>query len=134
MKKILNMIGICLLTAFSFYYTNKMVELSKSKDPIMVEINNSKENFVFNAIDAVISNNYIIPGLNGIKVDVESSYYKMIELGEYNANLYTLFLKCQNSIKDNYDKFIINGNKNKKEIVIVFKVNETINIDNYWKY
>lgn len=134
MKKILNMIGICLLTAFSFYYTNKMVELSKSKDPIMVEINNSKENFVFNAIDAVISNNYIIPGLNGIKVDVESSYYKMKELGEYNANLYTFISEMPKiSIKDNYDKFIINGNKNKKEIVIVFKVNETINIDNLLK-
>ena len=43
MKKILNIIGVCILTAFSFYYTNKMVDLSKSKDPIMIEINNSKD-------------------------------------------------------------------------------------------
>ena len=30
-KPYLTVIGICLLTVFSFYYTNKLIEFSKSK-------------------------------------------------------------------------------------------------------
>ena len=130
MKKILNIIGVCILTAFSFYYTNKMVDLSKSKDPIMIEINNSKDKFVFNTIDAVIKDNYIIPGLSGTVVDVDSSYYKMKELGRYNENLYMFVKEAPKiSIKNNYDKFIIGGNKRKKEIALLFKLEKANNID-----
>ena len=44
-KPYLTVIGICLLTVFSFYYTNKLIEFSKSKDPIMIEIMKNKDDY-----------------------------------------------------------------------------------------
>lgn len=130
-KPYLTVIGICLLTVFSFYYTNKLIEFSKSKDPIMIEIMKNKDDYNKLSIDALINNNYIIPGSEGLEVDVDKSYTKMKKLGKYNDNLYVYdVVKPTISIKDNYDKFVINGNITKKEVSLVFKVNDLKNIEN----
>lgn len=130
-KPYLTVIGICLLTVFSFYYTNKLIEFSKSKDPIMIEIMKNKDDYNKLSIDALINNNYIIPGSEGLEVDVDKSYTKMKKLGKYNDNLYVYdVVKPTISIKDNYDKFVINGNTTKKEVSLIFKVNDLKNIEN----
>ena len=130
-KPYLTVIGICLLTVFSFYYTNKLIEFSKSKDPIMIEIMKNKDDYNKLSIDALINNNYIIPGSEGLEVDVDKSYTKMKKLGKYNDNLYVYdVVKPTISIKDNYNKFVINGNTTKKEVSLVFKVNDLKNIEN----
>lgn len=129
MKKIFNLIGICFLTVFSFYYTNKLVEISKSKDPIMIEILNEKNNYNIEPVNAYIFDNDIIPGMNGNIINVDKSYIRMKELGDYNDNLY-IFIKeiPKISIKNIYDKFIINGNKFKKQISLIFKLNDDSDI------
>ena len=130
-KPDLTVIGICLLTVFSFYYTNKLIEFSKSKDPIMIEIMKNKDDYNKLSIDALINNNYIIPGSEGLEVDVDKSYTKMKKLGKYNDNLYVYdVVKPTISIKDNYNKFVINGNTTKKEVSLIFKVNDLKNIEN----
>lgn len=130
-KPYLTVIGICLLTVFSFYYTNKLIEFSKSKDPIMIEIMKNKDDYNKLSIDALINNNYITPGSEGLEVDVDKSYTKMKKLGKYNDNLYVYdVVKPTISIKDNYDKFVINGNITKKEVSLIFKVNDLKNIEN----
>lgn len=130
-KPYLTVIGICLLTVFSFYYTNKLIEFSKSKDPIMIEIMKNKDDYNKLSIDALINNNYIIPGSEGLEVDVDKSYTKMKKLGKYNDNLYVYdVVKPIISIKDNYNKFVINGNTTKKEVSLIFKVNDLKNIEN----
>lgn len=130
-KPYLTVIGICLLTVFSFYYTNKLIEFSKSKDPIMIEIMKNKDDYNKLSIDALINNNYITPGSEGLEVDVDKSYTKMKKLGKYNDNLYVYdVVKPTISIKDNYDKFVINGNTTKKEVSLIFKVNDLKNIEN----
>lgn len=130
-KPYLTVIGICLLTVFSFYYTNKLIEFSKSKDPIMIEIMKNKDDYNKLSIDALINNNYITPGSEGLEVDVDKSYTKMKKLGKYNDNLYVYdVVKPTISIKDNYNKFVINGNTTKKEISLIFKVNDLKNIEN----
>lgn len=130
-KPYLTVIGICLLTVFSFYYTNKLIEFSKSKDPIMIEIMKNKDDYNKLSIDALINNNYIIPGSEGLEVDVDKSYTKMKKLGKYNDNLYVYdVVKPTISIKDNYDKFVINGNITKKEVSLVFKADDLKNIEN----
>ena len=130
-KPYLTAIGICLLTVFSFYYTNKLIEFSKSKDPIMIEIMKNKDDYNKLSIDALINNNYIIPGSEGLEVDVDKSYTKMKKLGKYNDNLYVYdVVKPTISIKDNYNKFVINGNTTKKEVSLIFKVNDLKNIEN----
>ncbi|MDY4236723.1 MAG: hypothetical protein SOX86_01795 [Bacilli bacterium] len=130
-KPYLTVIGICLLTVFSFYYTNKLIEFSKSKDPIMIEIMKNKDDYNKLSIDALINNNYITPGSEGLEVDVDKSYTKMKKLGKYNDNLYVYdVVKPTISIKDNYNKFVINGNTTKKEVSLIFKVNDLKNIEN----
>lgn len=130
-KPYLTVIGICLLTVFSFYYTNKLIEFSKSKDPIMIEIMKNKDDYNKLSIDALINNNYITPGSEGLEVDVDKSYTKMKKLGKYNDNLYVYdIVKPTISIKDNYNKFVINGNTTKKEVSLIFKVNDLKNIEN----
>lgn len=130
-KPYLTVIGICLLTVFSFYYTNKLIEFSKSKDPIMIEIMKNKDDYNKLSIDALINNNYIIPGSEGLEVDIDKSYNKMKKLGKYNENLYVYnIVKPTISIKDNYDKFVINGNITKKEVSLVFKTENLKNIEN----
>lgn len=130
-KPYLTVIGICLLTVFSFYYTNKLIEFSKSKDPIMIEIMKNKDDYNKLSIDALINNNYITPGSEGLEVDVDKSYTKMKKLGKYNDNLYVYdVVKPTISIKDNYDKFVINGNITKKEVSLVFKAEDLKNIEN----
>ena len=130
-KPYLTVIGICLLTVFSFYYTNKLIEFSKSKDPIMIEIMKNKDDYNKLSIDALINNNYITPGSEGLEVDVDKSYTKMKKLGKYNDNLYVYdVVKPTISIKDNYNKFVINGNITKKEVSLIFKVNDLKNIEN----
>lgn len=130
-KPYLTAIGICLLTVFSFYYTNKLIEFSKSKDPIMIEIMKNKDDYNKLSIDALINNNYITPGSEGLEVDVDKSYTKMKKLGKYNDNLYVYdVVKPTISIKDNYNKFVINGNTTKKEVSLIFKVNDLKNIEN----
>ena len=125
MKNILRILGITVLTVFSFYYTNKMIDLAKEKDPIMIEILNEKDNFIVEPVNATIQEDYIIPGLMGLNIDINKSYYKMKKLGNYNENLY-MFIneEPEISIEKNFNKFIISGNKEKRKIALIFKLNK----------
>lgn len=130
MKKIVKILGISLFSIFSFYYTNKMIELSKSKDPIMQEILENENKYSVSYVNAIIKDNYIIPGLNGLEVDVNSSYNKMKKVGKYNENLYIFINDLPKlSIKDNYDKFIISGNKSIKNISLIFPISNSKYLD-----
>ena len=128
-KKITKILGICILTCFSFYYTDKIIDVSKSKDPIMIEIMKEEENYRVAATNAITIEDYIIPGISGTKVDVEKSYEKMKKLGEYNENLLIFISDYPKiSIKDNYDKFIIKGSSKEDEVALIIKATNIANI------
>ena len=130
MKNVFKILGIVVLTLFSFYYTDKMIDLAKEKDPIMIEILEQKDKFVEEPVNAIIAEDYIIPGLAGIEIDVDKSYYKMKKLGEYNENLYMFINETPEiSIENKFDKFIVSGNKNKRKIALIFKLNKLNNIE-----
>lgn len=130
MKKVFNIMGAIFLTIFSFYYTEKLVELSKSEDSIMKDIMTFKEKYEKPSVDAKIINDYITPGINGKKVDSNRSYNKMKELGYYNENLFIYIEEEPDvSIKKNYDKFIVGGNPKNKEISLVFTLNDNTNLN-----
>lgn len=131
MKNTIKIIGICILTCFSFYYTDKIIYISKSKDPIMKEIINTKDNYKVASVNAIIKDDYVIAGKSGVEVDVNKSYEKMKRLGEYNKNLLVFINDLPEiSLKDNYDKYVISGNKEKREISIVFSLKKENNIIN----
>ena len=130
MKKVFNIMGAIFLTIFSFYYTDRLVELSKSEDSIMKDIMTFKEKYEKPSIDAKIINDYIIPGIKGKKVDVDRSYNKMKELGYYNENLFIYIEEEPNvSIDKKYDKFIVSGNPKNKEISLVFTLTDNKNLN-----
>ena len=112
------------LLVFSFYYTNKVSNYLKDKDPIMIKIKYLEAKYNKNYLNATISNNTIIPGLSGSVIDINNSYLKMKKIKSFQEN--SLILKAIEpviSIKNNQDKYIISGNPNKKNIAILIKTN-----------
>ena len=125
MKRAFQVIGICAFTCFSFYYTNKAVDIAKSKDPIMKTINELEDKEI-KSVNAIINEDTIKSGVSGKKIDKKKSYEKMKALGKYNENL--LFFEEVTpdiSIKNNYDKFVIGGNELEKNITLCFIIKDT---------
>ncbi|MBR5370059.1 MAG: hypothetical protein IK137_02010 [Bacilli bacterium] len=128
--KILYRFIIILFLVFSFYYTNKMIEFLKEKDPIMKSIRKNDTKYKIDAINALIVDDNIIPGIVGKEIDYKKSYNKMKQYGNYNETLITLKdVKPTISIDNNYEKYIISGNKEKRSIALVFKVYKDTNIN-----
>ncbi len=125
---------IILLMVFSFYYTNKIIDFLKEADPIMKDIKKTEDKYKIDSVDALIDGDNIIPGKNGKNIDYKKSYSKMKRYGAYNESLTVLEdVKPVISVEDNYDKYIISGNKEKRSVALVFKVYSDTNIDNVLK-
>ena len=122
-KKIIQGSVVLLILLFSFYYTDKSIDLIRQSDPIMKQIKSTNESYEVEAENAKIIGNKIIPGLNGQIVDSEESYNKMKKYGTYNESLTTFQeVKPTVSVDDYYDKFIVQGNPKHKSVALVFKV------------
>ena len=132
MKKVILSI---ILLLFSFYYTNKVSEYIKNKDPIMNKIKEEYKKYEYNSINAKIDNDLIIPGKIGKKVDINKSYYKMKKLSYYTDSLYVYKDIIPNiSINNQYDKLIIKGNPYNKNIGIILKLNDLDLLNTIKKY
>lgn len=135
-KKLIQVTLVLLLSIFSFYYTNKSIELIRYQDPIMKTIKTTEKKYKIPAVNATIKENTIIPGISGKVIDYNETYNKMKQYGAYNELLTILKEeKPSVSVDDYYDKFIISGNPSKKQVALVFKVekkspSEVINILN----
>lgn len=126
LKKTIKILSILLLSVFSFYYTNKSIELIRDQDPIMKTIKSTTDKYEIPAVDAIIKDNTIIPGKSGKTIDYDETYNKMKQYGDYNEVLTTLKeVKPTISVEDYYDKFIVSGNPEKKSVALVFKVEKT---------
>lgn len=130
-EKIIRIIFVTFLVIFSFYYTNKTIDIIRETDPIMKEIKSSNNKYYKKAINAKIKDNEIIPGINGKEIDYKKSYRKMKKYGNYNETL-TVFkeIKPTISIDNIYNKYITVGNNEKKSVSLVFKIEKNTNIDN----
>lgn len=138
MKNIVKMIGLFALIGFSFFYTDKVIEVIRQEDEIMIQLNNIEETYKTLPINANILGNTIIPGLSGKSINIEESYKKMKTTGIFNKNLIIYDnIAPDISIKNNKDKFIIKGNNSKQMISIIFilendlyfdKINEIFNL------
>ena len=79
-KRITQVLVALLLISFSFYYTNKTIELIRKTDPIMQEIKENKDKFIVAPEDAKIEEDKIIPGKKGMEIDYDKSFQKMKQL------------------------------------------------------
>ena len=120
-----------LLVLFSFYYTEKAIVLLESNDPIMKEIKDKGSGKEEEAINAKVEGDYLIPGYNGLVIDLEESFTKMKGYGSYNDAL-LVFEEVEPtiSIDDYYDKYISSGNGISTNIALVFTVDTSSYTDN----
>ena len=131
MKKIFKFFGAFIVLLMSFLYTEKAATIVKNVDEIMIKI---KEIYLIKKkepVQAKILENTIIPGINGFEVDIGKSYRKMRYSGKYNDNLLeykTLYVT--NLLSNNKDKVIISGNNQKKQVSLIFILNDEEYIDN----
>lgn len=127
MKRFFQILGICSILVFSFYYTDKIALIVQEKNPILQEIKSKENELLIDSKDATVVNNFIIPGIKGSKVNVEKSFNKMKSLNAFNE-YYLVYddVKPSISIEDNKDKIIISGNKSKKQISVIIEYNEDL--------
>ena len=130
-KKILEAFLVIILVLFSFYYTDKVVSILEMNDPIMKKINNNKKQKEKPSVDATINDSKMIPGYNGLVVDVAASFKKMKNYGSYNESL-LVFEEVKPTISsvDYYDKYIVSGNGFSTSSALVFAVNDDTYLQN----
>ncbi len=121
---------VIILLLFSFYYTNKSIEVIRKSDPIMKQIETTEEKYKIKAQNAKIIGKKIIPGKTGREINQKESYQKMKKYGAYNESLTTFKeITPTISIEDYYDKYIISGNTEQKNVALVFKVTKKENLN-----
>lgn len=129
-KKLVQIIVVCFLMCFSFYYTEKSVNLVKNTDPIMKEIKQQAEEYKVEVTNAVFEEDEAISGYNGLEVDYEKSYQAMKRYGKYNKDSIVLKeIMPTISIKENYDKYVVKGNYLKDTVGLVFVLDEISDVN-----
>ena len=120
MFKHLKYLGILSLLCFSFFYTEKIAEFMHQKDPLYVSIETVKDDYKEDYVNAIIEDDYIIPGLMGKEIDVEKSFQKMQNYGYFTENNIVYENKePEISLKNNSQKIIKEGNSLKKAVAFI---------------
>ena len=128
MKKILKVIMTLILFIFSFFYTKKAIIFLQNNDSLMKEINNKKNNYYINYTNAIITKNYMIPGISGKKINEIKSYTKMKKINYFSESLIVYDeIAPKISINNNYDKVILKGNPNIKQVGLIIDINNNLN-------
>lgn len=129
MNKFFKIIGFICLILFSFFYTEKTVNVVKEQDELMIKIKQEQYKYKIDVLESIVDNDTIIPGINGLEVNIDKSYEKIRSIGIYDPN-YLVYNQIypNNKLNDNLDKYIIKGNKNKKMMSLIFLINNDDNI------
>ena len=122
---------LLLITIFSFIYTDKVINYLNKKDPLMITLEDIKDNYKTEVVNSYIENDTIIPGIIGKEVEVDKSYNNMKEGKIFREeNLIFKDIYPNSLLKDNKDKYIVKGNKDNKVSIIYIINKDNINISN----
>lgn len=140
MKNFFQIIGVIVLVIGSFVYTEEVSTTAKNTDELLQEIKKKSCNYKIDSSEAIIFEDTIIPGINGKEVNVDKSYKEMRKIGMFDEKLIIYNkMKINYSLDENLNKYIISGNPDKKEIALIFKVdnnddiNSIVDVLNYYK-
>ena len=134
LKNITKYLGVIVLVLFSFYYTDKSVDIVKRNDPVMKEIIYNSDNFKIKSVNAITVGDTIIPGMNGIEVNIDESYKRMKQVnGYYESMLMFSEVIPDESLLEQYDKFIVSGNPFRSDIALLVKVSNITNLEKIYK-
>ena len=89
MKNIIKIIGLGSLICFSFFYTDKVINVVSEQDEIMIKLNQVKDKYKINSIDAKIIDDTIIPGIKGRQIDIDKSYNSITAASSSDINYNT---------------------------------------------
>ncbi len=131
MKKLYQVLVVIVLSLISFFYTERVIDFIRDKDPIMKNIKEYDKETRIDAVNATIDKDKITPGIAGKKVNYDESFQKMKKYGAYNESL-TVFEEIMPtiSIDDYYDKYISAGSGINNDVSLVFEVKSNDNISN----
>jgi len=130
LKKTFEIIGVLTLLLFSFVFTEKTAYVAINQDDLMKQIESVKEAYTTKILEPIITENTFIPGKCGLEIDTKASYQKLKKIGVFNENLLVFKEICpKEKLKNNKNKFIISGNKEEKNVSLLFIVNETNNLN-----
>jgi len=127
MKDILKYVGLLVLIVFSFYYTDKISMMIIYESDLMQEIISKKDEKETAFVNAIITGNYITPGLNGLKINELDSYYQMKKDYKYiSSKLVYDEVEPETTIEKNKNFVINQANKSKKAVSIIVDNNREI--------
>ena len=126
-KKIYKYMGLIVIMIFSFYYTDKIALMVQKNNPIMQKISEVKESNEIDYVNAIIEDDKIIPGKNGLSINVEKSFSMMKSFGLFNS-YYLIYdqKRPEISLEDNKDKIIHSGNLSNKKISFILEYNKDL--------
>lgn len=128
--KIIKFLGLICLICFTFFYTEKIISVSIEQDEIMIKLKEIEASHKVEPLDAIIKNDTIIPGNTGLYLDTEKSYKQMKKIGSFEESLIIYKpIYPTTSIHNNYNKYIISGNIYKKNVSLIYIINNDKTID-----
>ena len=127
LKKYFSYLGVFVLVCFSFFYTEKAAEIVRMNDPIMKVILQNSSYYEIEPVNAIITGDEIIPGLNGRTVNINESYSNMKKINRYQESL-LVFDEVLPEIILEYDKYVVQGNDTIQQVALIFKVDSISNL------
>lgn len=128
MKRFFEILGFLSLICFSFFYTEKTIDVVKEVDDIMITLKEQAPKYQVKAENAKIDGMFMIPGISGKIVNIQKSYEEMKHYGKFHPNLLVYDkVSPEISIQNRYDKYIQTGNPKKRQVSFIFIVGEKDN-------
>ena len=113
-----------ILFIFSFIYIKHSIQFIRNNDKLMKTLKEKQEIYNIQPVDAIMTNQTIIPGINGKSINLDKSYNNMKSLNEFKESLLVFdIIKPNKSIKDHYDKVIVSGNPKINQISVITELN-----------
>ncbi len=125
--KYIEYISIIFLFIISLICTDGIVDIIKSKDPIMINIQDINSSKRVESVNAVIKDNEIIPGKTGCEVDINKSYKEMKKINQYSDMMLRYKdLIPEITINNIYNKYITAGNNYNRNVSIVVYIKNNL--------
>lgn len=114
-----------ILFIFSFLLIKSGVYFIRENDALMKTLKEKQSIYNLKPIDAIITENTMIPGINGRQVNLKKSYNNMKGINEFKESLLVFDeIKPDKTIDNIYDKVIVSGNLNIKQVTILTKLDD----------
>ena len=132
MKKYVSFILILILLIGSFYYADKVSNFIINKSPLMKTLKSNKDKYEIKSVDAIVSDEYIIPGIEGKKVSEIESYYNMKKYNTFVSDK-LIYKSIIPSISLEKNKDLISARAGKEIIPVVGSVRDIARLEKIFK-